>query len=579
MKCAALPWVCLAAILATGCPGPGDTGELDADGDHSPATDDCDDDNALVYPGAEELCDGLDNDCDGEVDEYVADLWFADEDGDGYGDSFSTMEACEQPSGWVADNSDCDDTNDTVYPGADELCDGLDNDCDSDWDEDAIDATAWYPDADGDGYGPDDQAVVACEQPDDHVAQGGDCEDSDDGVYPGADEYCDQVDNDCDGEVDEDDALDPLTFFQDDDGDGYGLTDLTTLACSPPSGFAAVDGDCDDGDASVHPGADEYCDDIDQDCDGETNDDDAVDAPFWYDDMDGDGYGDPSTGLQQCEVASGQVSDDLDCDDDDASIHPDADEYCNELDDNCDGTVDEDSAVDATAWYLDSDGDDFGDESAWATACAQPSGYAEVAGDCDDTVAEVNPDAIQFCGDGVDDDCRGADTTCPMAGDLLITELMKDPAAMSDSSGEWLEIHNTTASTIELEGLIIYDHGTEDWLIDQSLQLEAGGYAVLSRSSTATTATDLVWSGFQLVNSADAVILALYGTDGTDGDVLHEVVYDDVDWPDVAGASLSLDPGAFTPASAADPTSWCAGQTAYDTGDLGTPGAANDSCP
>ena len=64
-----------------------------------------------------------------------------------------------------------------------------------------------------------------------------------------------------------------------------------------------------------------------------------------------------------------------------------------------------------------------------------------------------------------------------------------------------------------------------------------------------------------------------------DGDVLHEVVYDDVDWPDVAGASLSLDPGAFTPASAADPTSWCAGQTAYDTGDLGTPGAANDSCP
>ena len=578
MKRVTMSMVFLTAILSAGCPGPGDTGVLDADGDNSPATEDCDDNNAAVNPQAQEVCDEVDNDCDGDIDEFVTELWFEDADADGYGNTFVTLEACEQPSGWVADDTDCDDEDDSVYPGADELCDELDNDCDSEWDEDAVDAGTWYPDLDGDGYGPDDQSVTACEQPEDHVAQGGDCEDSDATVYPGADEYCDLVDNDCDGEVDEDDALDPLTFFQDDDGDGYGLTDLTALACSPPSGFAAMDGDCDDTDAGVYPGADEYCDDIDQDCDGELDDDDALDAPLWYSDTDGDGYGDPTTEVQQCYESGDLVSDNSDCDDDDADVNPDADELCNELDDNCDGTVDEDSAVDASTWYLDTDGDDYGDDATTATACAQPGGYSALAGDCDDADASIHPDAIQFCGDSVDDDCRGADTTCPAAGDLLITEIMKDPNAVSDSSGEWFELYNASSDTLELEGLIVYDESSEDWLIETSLQLEAGGYAVMARSSSATIAADLIWSGFQLVNTSDAVILATYGTDGTDGDVITQVVYDDVDWPDVAGSSLSLDPATLDLSGAADPANWCAGQSAYDTGDLGTPGAENDSC-
>jgi len=115
--------------------------------------------------------------------------------------------------------------------------------------------------------------------------------------------------------------------------------------------------DCDDQDAAYNPWADEYCDSEDTDCDGESWDDESVDAPTWYHDGDEDGYGDPDDWLVACSGPSGYVANDEDCDDERYESRPGATEYCNGHDDDCDDETDEDDAADATTWYLDGDGD------------------------------------------------------------------------------------------------------------------------------------------------------------------------------------------------------------------------------
>jgi hypothetical protein len=406
----------------------GTTWYLDADGDgfgdaaSSSSTDtcdqpsgyvaddsDCDDGDASVHPYADEHCDGADDDCDGVVDEASAvdaPTWYADVDSDGYGDSALGQASCSQPSGYVADDSDCNDLDSLVHPGADELCDGLDNDCDGDVDEaDAVDAATWYADADGDGYGDVGATTVACSQPSGHVADTSDCADDDAAIFPGSDERCDGVDNDCDGDVDEDSAVDVDTFYADTDGDGYGDAGATAEACSAPSGYVADASDCDDGDAATHPGADEHCDGTDDDCDGIVDEADAVDAPTWYTDGDGDGYG-AGPGRTACSQPSGSSAVDGDCDDADASASPAADESCDGVDNDCDGDVDEADAVDAATWYTDGDGDGFGDAASPQTGCTQPSGTVSDSDDCDDDDASVYPRADEYC-NGVDDDCDG----------------------------------------------------------------------------------------------------------------------------------------------------------------------------
>lgn len=109
----------------------GNTEAEDNDQDGYTADEDCDDADSTVYPGAPELCDELDNDCDGETDEDVTNTWYLDGDGDGYGTSGVSMQSCENMTGYTTDSGDCDDSNDAVYPGAMEICDGVDNDCDA----------------------------------------------------------------------------------------------------------------------------------------------------------------------------------------------------------------------------------------------------------------------------------------------------------------------------------------------------------------------------------------------------------------------------------------------------------------
>ena len=386
----------------------GSVGYADADGDGWAACEECDDGSAAVNPGANEVCnDGVDDDCDGEADgadALGATPWHADADGDTYGDAAAEVVACAAPADHVVDATDCDDTDPTVHPGAAETCDGDDEDCDGMVDEDASDADTWYADADGDSYGAAAYAVEACVAPEGYVADATDCDDGSDQALPGGTEVCDGLDNDCDGTVDVG-AGDALTWYADGDGDGYGDAAHPVSACEAPAGYVSDDSDCDDGAATAHPGRVEVCDTLDNDCDGATDEDDAVDAPTWYADGDGDGYGDPASPRDACAAPAGHVADGSDCDDEDGGVHPGAPETCDGEDEDCDGTADE-LPTDADTWYADVDGDGYGSAASAVEACAAPAGFVADGTDCDDAWAAASPAGTEVC-DGHDDDCDG----------------------------------------------------------------------------------------------------------------------------------------------------------------------------
>ena len=379
----------------------------DADGDGFPASEDCSDADAAVNPAATELCNGIDDDCDGVIDEDVTQTAFEDADGDGFGAPGTDVEVCALSDGQVSNDSDCDDADADAYPGAIEICDDADNDCDTEVDEGV--GEVWHLDQDGDGWGSPDETVVACEQPDNAVGPdvAADCDDDDGAVFPGATEVCNERDDDCDEVVDEGTQS---TFYVDLDGDGWGDLTATTEACSEPEGYATLPGDCDDGTAAVNPDATELCNGVDDDCDGDLDEDDAADALTWYADRDADGYGDPGNTTAACNQPSGYLADSSDCDDAARLVNPAADEICNTIDDDCDSLVDDADSdrleSSATAWYADDDSDGYGDAGDVTYACTQPSDTSTDATDCDDTDSDVHPGATEVCNGG-DDDCDG----------------------------------------------------------------------------------------------------------------------------------------------------------------------------
>jgi hypothetical protein len=204
------------------------TPDDDLDDDGYLEAEDCDDGDPDAHPGGVEVCDGTDNDCDNQVDEGALDTlaWYADEDGDGFGDPDSMVLDCERPPGHVADDSDCDDSDPEVFPGAEEPWDGVDNDCDGEVDEEGgAPLYEWYHDGDGDGYGDLYDMVEEEKQPYGYVPNHEDCDDTDGEIFPGADERCNELDDDCDRQIDEDGACLELDPGSEDDrwiGDDYG---------------------------------------------------------------------------------------------------------------------------------------------------------------------------------------------------------------------------------------------------------------------------------------------------------------------------------------------------------------------
>ena len=383
----------------------GSTGYADADSDGWAACLECDDTSAANFPGADERCDGADNDCDGDVDETSAVdalTWYTDADTDGYGDATLASTGCSSPAGTVADATDCDDSASDVNPGALEFCNLRDDDCDGTVDEGAADGSTWYADADTDGYGDATAIQTSCDAPSGYVANNTDCDDSDRTVSPIGVESCDGADNDCNGVVDEDASIDAVTWYVDSDADTYGATTSTALDCDQPTGYVASSTDCDDADDTVHPGATEACNGVDDDCDG-TTDDGATGTAVWYADADADGYGNAAVSTTACSAPAGYVSDDTDCDDTNARVSPADSERCDSVDNDCDGVIDDGVT---TTFYTDADGDTYGVTSPSIEDCIRPSGYALNDDDCDDTDASAFPGGTEVS-DGSDNDCDG----------------------------------------------------------------------------------------------------------------------------------------------------------------------------
>ncbi|MFZ9886642.1 MAG: putative metal-binding motif-containing protein [Myxococcota bacterium] len=397
---------------------------------------DCNDGRADVSPLASEVCDDVsrDDDCDGRINEQDDDVgglvpYFFDEDNDGHGAELAGY-FCSGPLGTVTTDGDCNDTDDTIYPGAPEDCaSGIDSNCDG---------RQGDQDLDGDG-------ALSC----------ADCNDENPAVYPGAFDFPgDNVDQDCDGRE---------YCYVDVDGDGYTSSYSLVIISSDTdcldvgeAGFSDAPVDCDDGDAAVFPGAEETCADvIDANCDGhapqfdqdgdgfanceDCNDNDkdvhplAVEFPGDFIDSNCDGeelcFVDADEDGYLADTPSTRASSDLacsavglghlgtpthDCDDLAGDVQPGAEELCNGRDDDCDAEVDE-GAIDLLRFARDGDGDGFTDDTEAVDACTAPPGYAipSETPDCDDDDPAEHPGAVDVPGDGLDQDCDGKDATAP----------------------------------------------------------------------------------------------------------------------------------------------------------------------
>ncbi len=347
---------------------------------------DCNDNTASRSPGNTEICDGIDNDCDGSIDEGVRTTYYRDIDGDLRGNPSVSVQACSQPAGYVTNSNDCDDSDPDNYTGNTEVCDGQDNDCDGASDEGV--QTTYYRDLDVDGFGNPSSTTLACSQPAGYVTNSNDCNDSCFACKPTGIEVCDGLDNNCVGGVDESTAVDASTWYRDLDGDLYGNAASSVKACNQPVGYVANSTDCADGDSARHPGHVEWCDNKDNDCSGAT----AIDVGC---DDDNDNHCDAA--MVSVGTPATCTAGTSDCADNDPARHPGHVEWCDNKDNDCNGAT----AIDVGC---DDDGDDYCDAGMMlvGSSSACPNG----GNDCKDTCITCYPGRAEIC-DGEDNDCNG----------------------------------------------------------------------------------------------------------------------------------------------------------------------------
>jgi len=361
------------------------------------------------------------------------------------------------------------------------------------------------------------------------------------------------------------------------DGDGY----CTVAGCQD---CPNQEEDCDDTNPNINLGASEVCNDVeDNDCDGLTDcaDSDCDSDPdcqaLVCTDNDTDGYA----------TEGGQCGEE-DCDDDNILINPGAGELCDGEDNDCDQEVDEEDALGCIIYYFDQDGDTYGINDTKCLCAAIDYYTAMQDDDCDDSNASTSPAVLEICDDGVDNDCDSffdcddawcsADPVCTneiTAGDIVINEIMQDPCAVNDNFGEWFELYNNTSQAIDLENCIISDDGSNSFTVNKSVIIAANGYVVFTVNGTYANNggvnSDFDYpNSFYLGNDDDEIILTCNGVE------IDRVAYDGgPNFPDPTGASMILANFSLDNTIGAN---WCISTSSYGSGDLGTPGAVNDSC-
>ena len=442
----------------------GDLCDPDDDADGYPDGNDCGPLDKMIYPGAPEMCDCKDNNCDGNKDEGftdtdgdgVADCCEDDTDGDTIPNGIDNCpyvpnpdqvntdgdllgDACDpdDDNDGVIDALDCNPTEVKAYPNAPEICDGVDNDCDEiidnnfpDLDGDGL-ANCVDPDDDGDNV-PDvfdlcpffadplqldtdgDGLGNACDGDDDGDGDFDltDCEPLNPQVSHFANEFCNGKDDNCDGLVDEDGSAGCVMLFPDEDKDGFGADGGEACLCAPEPPYTSFQGgDCDDKNDQVNPLFKEICNGLDDDCDGVSDGDGALGCAEYFLDVDGDEFGVADDSQCLCEPTAPYSATEVgDCEPEEAAAFPGNTEVCDEVDNDCDGEVDNVDENSCIPFYKDVDGDGYGLDDDFLCGCEpdEDGDYTALEpGDCDDDNNEINPLAEEACGDMLDNNCDG----------------------------------------------------------------------------------------------------------------------------------------------------------------------------
>ncbi len=398
---------------------------------------DCDDTKIAVFPGQKETCATLyDDNCDGgtnDIDATNCIDYYMDFDGDTFGklaDKQCTCAVSGKYTVLLAKATDCDDTNAAIKPGVAELCStvGVDDNCTgSANDVGATGCIDYYMDFDGDTFGKLSDKQCTCTATGKYtvlLANATDCDDTNAAIKPGVAELCSTVgvDDNCSGGSNEVGATGCIDYYMDFDGDTFGKLSDKQCTCTASGNYKvllAKATDCDDTNAAIKPGVAELCSTvgIDDNCSGSANEVGATGCTDFYMDFDGDTFGKLSDKQCTCTLSGNYkvlLANATDCDDTNAAIKPGATELCNNVDDNCNGAIDTDTAG-ALSTCLQV-GECAG-INAFATCAAGvwTCPYASIPASKYQSGPETGPPADK-CSDGNDNNCDGVtDGKAPLA--------------------------------------------------------------------------------------------------------------------------------------------------------------------